>query len=207
MTAPTVTEKRNGQFADPPLAKGDFEWRSLDEQLPLDHPARWIDRVVDELDLSAIYDRYQRVGSASHPPDLIFKGVLVQLLEGIGTPAEWFRAFRDDPAVRWISCGCRPSSSALYTFRERAGKDLERLVKLAVRRAQEAGYYSGEIRVPDWMKIRRERARRRKLHSQRMNLIRDALMAAMPPEFARPPVDASPLRLPESAAPAPRTTP
>src|SRR3989442_1192101 len=59
------------RFATPPWDRHSPQWLEIDDDLPADHLARVIDEVVDQLDLTALFDSYAGVGSRAHRPDLL----------------------------------------------------------------------------------------------------------------------------------------
>src|SRR5437763_16644066 len=79
---PVATPRCDNRFAPPPWAADSPDWQRLDQKLPPDHLARRIDRAVDRLDLTGLFDSYAGTGSKPHRPDLLLKVVLYDLQQG-----------------------------------------------------------------------------------------------------------------------------
>jgi transposase len=107
-------------FRAPPWDDGHPAMRRIDPTLPPDHPARWLRRVVDRLDLTAFRLGYAGYGSPAYPVELLLAFVLFLYSRGTLSPAEWARRARHDDQCKWLLCGLQPSRSLLYHFRDRA---------------------------------------------------------------------------------------
>jgi hypothetical protein len=92
-------------------------WQQLDRDLPADHLARRIARLVDTLDLRALEATCGGRGSAAWPPALLLKLILYEVYTG----------------------GARPARSCLYAFRDRLGPRLDELNRQLLTQAQAAG--------------------------------------------------------------------
>ena len=107
------------RFAAPPWTKESEEWRVLDQRLPADHLARRIERAVEMLDLSPLFDSYLGVGKKALPPDLLLKALLYEMHSKRPSPAQWARDARENEPLRWLLFGLEPSRARLYDFRDR----------------------------------------------------------------------------------------
>jgi transposase len=94
-------------------------FRRIDSTLPPDHHARWLLRVVAQLDLTAFRLCYAGYGSLAYPVELLLAFVLFVYSKGLPSPAEWARQARYDDQCKWLLRGLQPSRSQLYTFRDR----------------------------------------------------------------------------------------
>ena len=103
------------RFALPPWDDSSPQWQDIDRRLPEDHPARLIDKAVDHLDLSALFDSYAGTGSQAYRPELMLKIVLYELHAGEPSPARWARDVRFRDELKWLGLGIRPSRS--YSLR------------------------------------------------------------------------------------------
>jgi transposase len=137
----------------------------LDDYLAPNHRARWIRRLVDELDLTELHEAYAGVGSEAYPPNLLIRVVLLELLEGRLSPSQWYRDIRDCLSLRWLSMGIEPSRTAFYAFRDRAGKILESLNAQVIRRARDEGLLDDEVAVLDGTIFRACASRHRLVNS------------------------------------------
>jgi transposase len=134
-----------GRWVTPPWNEESAEWLALDQQLPCDHPARWVDAVVKELDLESFAQHYAGVGSRAFPPDLLLKGVLFEMYyQSRLSPAQWARDCRELGPLRWLLFGLQPSRSCLYNFRDRVGPELDSWQQQILAKAQAEGFTSAE---------------------------------------------------------------
>jgi transposase len=106
-------------FRDPLWDDDHPACRRIDATLPSDHHARWLVRVVAQLDLTAFRLSYAGYGSLAYPVELLLAFVLFVYSKGLLSPAEWARQARYDDQCKWLLRGLQPSRSQLYTFRDR----------------------------------------------------------------------------------------
>jgi len=110
------------------------------EWLPEDHPARFIDEMVNELDLSAIYNDYKEVkGKPPYSPEMMVKVLIYALSKGIHSSRRIERACYEDVALRYLSGNQQPDHWTICAFRRRHQKALGDLLVQTVRIAGEAG--------------------------------------------------------------------
>jgi transposase len=134
-----------GRWRMPPWNEQSPEWIALDQQLPVDHPARWVDAVVRELNLDTLAQRYAGVGSMALPPDLLLRAVLFEMYcQSRLSPAQWTRDCREHGPLRWLLFGLQPSRTCLYDFRDRVGSDLDSWQQQILAQAQAEGYTAAE---------------------------------------------------------------
>lgn len=107
------------RFIEPPWNEQSEDWLRLEERLPDEHLARWIERAVQRLDFSALRRTYAGVGKKSLPPELMVKIVLYEIHSQRLSPAQWARDIKENEPLRWLARGLEPSRSALYDFRDR----------------------------------------------------------------------------------------
>lgn len=127
-------DHRNQQFLLPP---------SLDEFVPPDHLARFIDAVVDRLDLSEILARYKGGGASAYHPALLLKIWLFGWLRKIYTSRPLALACRRDVEFMWLTGNQTPSFMTLSDFRKKLGKDIKTIFKEVVKMAMTAGVIDG----------------------------------------------------------------
>lgn len=111
------------------------DWLAIDDDLPSDHLARWIDRLVNTLDLTAVYAAYRNRGSPAYRPEPMLKAVLYEMQQGRTKPAEWARDVVDSRPPQWLVMGLRPTRSRWYEFRDRLGPVLDQLNQQVVQAA------------------------------------------------------------------------
>jgi transposase len=104
----------------------------LREWLPDDHLALFISDVVDELDLSAIYQAYETGEGRGHPPyhpAMMVKLLLYAYCTGRRSSRKIERATYEDVAFRVLAADQHPDHDSIATFRQR---HLEALAALFV---------------------------------------------------------------------------
>ena len=93
---------------------------SLDEWLPQDHTARFIDETVELLDLSAIYDSYvEASGAPPYDPAMMLKLLLYAYSTGVTSSREMERRCHIDVAFRWLAANSAPDYRSIARFRRR----------------------------------------------------------------------------------------
>jgi transposase len=112
---------------------------SLNDWLPKDHPAHFIDEVVECLDLSAIYNDYGRKGQPPYNPAMMVKVFLYSLSKGIQSSRKIEKALYDDVALRYLSGNQQPDHWTISEFRRRHHWALGDLFVQSIKLAQKAG--------------------------------------------------------------------
>jgi transposase len=93
---------------------------SLDQQLPLDHDARAVWHLVQQLDFAAFHARVKAV--AGHPgkppfrPDVLFALWLYACLHGVTSARELYRRCRFDLPFQWLCGDDAPDYHTLADF-------------------------------------------------------------------------------------------
>jgi hypothetical protein len=118
MVGPSRRRRKPLRLLAVPLPEDHPDWLELDRELPKDHLARRIRWLVEQLDLSELFDSFAGVGSPLTPPDLLLQVVLFNLQRQQLCPAEWFRSSRESLPVRWLLRGLRPARAVFYRFAE-----------------------------------------------------------------------------------------
>src|SRR4051794_31792687 len=104
---PKPSRKRSTRhpFRDPLWDDDHPAFRRIDATLPPDHHARWLVRVVAQLDLPAFRLSYAGYGSLAYPVELLLAFVLFVYSKGLLSPAEWARQARYDDQCKWLLRG------------------------------------------------------------------------------------------------------
>jgi transposase len=144
-----------------------------------DHRARRVDVYVDGLDLSVLEAAYRGVGSEAHRPDLLLKIVLLEVLEGRRSPAQWTRDAREHIPLLWIGRGIQPSRTAWYDFRDRLGNVIQELHAGMVRQGIAEGLIDPKEGVQDGTTTRACASRHRTINLGVLQKRREELQAAM----------------------------
>nr|WP_175527432.1 transposase [Blastococcus sp. DSM 46838] len=101
----------------------------LREWVAADHPARWVDDLVEHgLDPSAIYDHYTEArGGPPFDPRLMLKILIYGYSHGITSSRALERRCHDDVAFRFLTGDTCPDFVAIARFRTRHGAALKEL--------------------------------------------------------------------------------
>jgi transposase len=121
LSTPMSRRKRSARnpFRAPVWDDQHPDFQRIDALLPAEHHARWLRRVVAQLDLEAFRLGYAGYGSPAYPVEPLLAFVLFMYSKGILSPAEWVNRATYDDQARWLLRGLLPSRSLLYRFGER----------------------------------------------------------------------------------------
>ncbi|MCX6623033.1 MAG: IS1182 family transposase [Acidobacteria bacterium] len=111
---------------------------SLHDWLPEGHLARFIADVVEELDLTAVYQSYEGDGRglAAYQPSMMIRLLVYGYCLGVVSSRKIERATHEDVAFRFLSADTHPDHDTIATFRKR---HLEALAGLFVQVLQLCG--------------------------------------------------------------------
>ncbi len=113
---------------------------SVLDWLPKDHPAHFINEVVDSLDLSAIYNSYgEGKGQPPYNPTMLVKVFLYALSKGIRSSRKIEQALYEDIGFRFLSGNQQPDHWTISEFRRRHHQALGDLFVQTVHLSQKAG--------------------------------------------------------------------
>src|SRR5215217_5574019 len=111
----------------------------LGDCLPPDHLARFIVDVIAQLDLSAIYARYQPRGGAPYAPELLFGLLAYGYATGVFSSRKLERATYEAAPFRFIAGNLHPDHDTIATFRKTFLPDLQDLFVQVLLLAQAMG--------------------------------------------------------------------
>ena len=127
-------------FAEPRWTKESRKWRTIDEELPENDPARLLVSAVEmRLNLQPLWESYSPGGSDALRPDLMLKIVLIEIWSGRQRPSQWFKDTRRNNVLQWAGMGIYPSRSSWYNFRDRLGSHVDAWFQQVLQIAYEAG--------------------------------------------------------------------
>jgi transposase len=137
---------------------------SLDDWLPEGHLARFVARVVDELDLSAIVSKYARRdgrGKAAYHPVLLVRLLVYGYAVGRRSSRRIERATYDEVPFRYLAAGQHPDHDTIAAFRQAHLEELAQLFVQVLALCQTAGLIKlGQIAI-DGTKIAANASTRR----------------------------------------------
>lgn len=96
---------------------------SLDEKLPADSPARLINHIVDNLDISRVIDTYKFGGRSAYHPRMMLKVVIYGYLSNIYSCRKIENALNDRVSFMWLSGNQTPDHNTINRFRSSHLKD------------------------------------------------------------------------------------
>lgn len=112
----------------------------INDWLPEDHPVHFVSEVVEELDLSAIYDDYRELrGQPPYNPRMLVKVLIYAVMKGIHSSRKIERACYEDVGMRLLSANQQPDHWTISEFRRRHHQALGDLLAQTVKLADEAG--------------------------------------------------------------------
>ena len=164
----------------------------LDEELPTVHRARWLDRFVNEFDLTVLEELYRGSGSAPYEPAALLKLAVYAWLDGRGSPASWPELAKVNIAVRWLLRGIQPSRSCCYNFRDRVGHVLEKINADIVRMATQEGLVDPKNGFLDGTSMRAAASRHRVVNEKTLERRRQVFAEAMQNDQEDKPLEAAP---------------
>lgn len=115
------------QYRPFPLPPDAPRWKEIDEKLDADDQARLVRRQVEQLDPEVLHEVYRGCGRMAFNPVMLLRMVLYMMLQGIASPAQWFKQSKLNEAVQWLGYGYQPGRRTWYDFRDRLGKCIETL--------------------------------------------------------------------------------
>ena len=96
---------------------------SLDEKLSPDSPARLINHIVDNLDISRVIDTYKFGSRSAYHPRMMLKVVIYGYLNNIYSCRKIENALNDRVSFMWLSGNQAPDHNTLHRFRSSHLKD------------------------------------------------------------------------------------
>jgi transposase len=101
--------------------------------------AHFVNEVVENLDLSAIYDSYDELrGNPPYDPRMMVKIWIYAFMKGIRSSRKIETALYDDVGFRYLSANQQPDHWTISQFRKRHQKGLDSLFEQTVKMAQRA---------------------------------------------------------------------
>ena len=112
---------------------------SLRDALPAGHLARFVVRLVAELDLASIYARYAPLGGVPYAPEILLGLLVYGYATGVFSSRKIERATYDSVAFRFIAGNLHPDHDTLANFRKTFLPELADLFVDVLLVAQEVG--------------------------------------------------------------------
>jgi len=105
---------------------------SIDEYVSDDDIVRYVDAMIDELDLSEIVRQYSSFGRPGFHPEVLVKIILYGKMRGIRSSRELSRACHENLRFMFLSNHEKPDFRTILLFRKRFHKELGSLLKQTI---------------------------------------------------------------------------
>jgi transposase len=140
------------------------------EWLDAEHPARWVNELVEDvLDLGPILDGYTEVrGAPPYDPRLMMKILIYGYSYGITSSRELERRCRDDVALRFLTAQQAPDFVVISRFRARHGEAFKALFTQSLALCAKAGLVRLGWVALDGSKVQASASRHRAMSYDRM---------------------------------------
>jgi transposase len=115
---------------------------SLQDWLPEGHLARFVAEVVEALDLSAIYAKYEAGdgrGQAAYEPRMMVRVLIYGYCRGVASSRRIERATYEDVAFRYLAADQHPDHDTIAAFRQEHLGNLSQLFVQVLQLCQRAG--------------------------------------------------------------------
>ena len=96
---------------------------SLEDFIPALHPVRIVNKVIDELDLSKLYEKYSNRGTLAYHPKMLLKVLVYAYVSNIYSSRKMEKVCKENVHFMWLSGMNFPDHNTLNRFRITALKD------------------------------------------------------------------------------------
>ena len=143
---------------------------SLRDWLPQDHLVYFISDTIDQLDLSALHQRYQGDGRRHQPyhPTMLAKVLIYAYATGVFSSRRIAAKLVDDVALRVLAAGNQPDFRTVNRFRQQHLETFSKLFVEVVRLAQKMGLVKLGTVALDGTKIKANASKHKAMSYQRM---------------------------------------
>jgi transposase len=115
---------------------------SLDDKVPQEHLARYISKVVEQLDIKEIADSYSELGCHAYHPQMLLKVIIYGYSTGLRSSRRIQKEIREDLVFMWLAGMQEPDFRTISDFRKDRIKD----IKLLFNQVLEICYQLGMVR-------------------------------------------------------------
>ena len=146
--------------------------------------ADWVEAYVDQVDPLVFAGLWRGRGSSPHPPTLMFKLAIFQILKKNLSPAKWAREVLSDSILKTLISNIIPSRTALYNFQYRIGTIVERIHQSLIVQAIEYNLLDPSVAALDGTSVRSYGSRHRIVNQKTLTRRRTELLAAISRDIA-----------------------
>ena len=127
---------------------------SLDEKIPQHSSVRTINQIVDNLDITKVFDTYKGGGTSAYHPRMMLKVVLYSYLNNIYSCRKIEQALVDRVSFMWLSGNQTPDHNTINRFRSSHLKDtIHQIFTQVVVMLVDMGYLSLDVIYVDGTKL------------------------------------------------------
>jgi transposase len=159
------------QFRDCDLNQAYLLPPSLQDWLPEGHLARFVAEVVEALDLSGIYAKYEEGdgrGLAAYDPRMMVRVLIYGYCRGVASSRRIERATYEDVAFRYLAADQHPDHDTIAAFRQEQLAPLSQLFVQVLQLCQRAGLVKlGHVAL-DGTKIQANASKHKAMSYERM---------------------------------------
>ena len=112
---------------------------NLDDKIAEDHFARYINEVVDELDISDIEEGYSDLGCHAYHPRMLLKVILYGYSIGVRSSRRIQKEIREDVVFMWLAGMAEPDFRTISDFRKDRLRDIKKLFNQVLKICAELG--------------------------------------------------------------------
>jgi transposase len=128
---PSIRQAKAPRVNKPERCQIEMRCESLDQRLDMEHDARLVWKLVEGLDLSALYEQIDAVeggaGRNASDPRVLFALWLYAAIDGVGSARELDRLCQEHRAYEWLRGGVPVNYHLLADFRVQHGELLKQL--------------------------------------------------------------------------------
>ncbi len=127
---------------------------SLEELIDTDHPVRFIDEFVEEMDKTSLLSTYKGGGTSAYHPGTLLKLLLYGYLDRSYSSRVLEKQCKENICYMWLCGGQRPDHNTINKFRsERMTEDVKSIFKKVVVKAYEIGIIKLHTQIVDGTKL------------------------------------------------------
>jgi len=127
---------------------------SYEDLVPLNHPVRVVNEVIERIDISGLEASYKGGGTSSYNPRMLLKVVVYAYLRDTFSSRKIEQACLENVHFMWLSGGAKPDHNTINDFRGRRLKDhLKKIFNQVVVLLAEQGAVSLKEIILDGTKI------------------------------------------------------
>lgn len=90
---------------------------SYDDLVPINHPVRIVNRIVDAIDISSLESQYKGGGTSSYHPRMLLKVLIYAYLRNLYSSRKIEQALYENVHFMWLSGASKPDHNTINNFR------------------------------------------------------------------------------------------